>query len=367
MIDVTLRVDGVDYRGWKSIEVSIGMEQISGSFKMTASDRWHGQDTAWPILADDACRVLIGDTTVITGYVDESNPAYDDKSHSLDVTGRDATGDLVDSSAIYKSGQWLGADLLKIAKDLCGPFGIDVQADVDVGKKFAKFALQEGETVFEAIERAARQRGVLLLSDGAGGLLITRAGESRIDAALIMGENIEKASGTFSHKERYSQYIIKGQAPGGDAFAKPSHHSQLKAQSEDEMVTRYRPLIIYAEQGDGSTYKDRAVWERNVRAGRSARLQYTVSGWEYASGKLWLPNRIVAVKDSYIGVDMDMLIVRCTYILDDNGSRTVLELCRREAFDLVNLPNMKRAAGLGKTTFLSTKDSRIKDKDKSKW
>ncbi|MEN6330799.1 MAG: phage baseplate assembly protein [Smithella sp.] len=367
MIDVTLQVNGANYRGWKNIEVSIGMEQISGSFKMVASDRWHGQDTAWPILADDACRVLIGSTTVITGYVDEANPEYDAKSHSLNITGRDATGDLVDCSAIYKSGQWSGADLLKIAKDLCSPFGINVQADVDVGKKFAKFALQEGETVFEAIERAARQRGVLLLSDGAGGLLITRAGESRIDAALIKGENIERASGTFSHKERYSQYIIKGQAPGGDVFAEPSHHAQLKAKSEDEMVRRYRPLIIYAEQGDGSTYKDRATWERNVRAGRSARLQYTVTGWEYKPGKLWLPNRIVPAKDSYIGVDMDMLITRCTYTLDDNGSRTALELCRREAFDLVNLPNMKRASGLGKTTFRSEKDSRIKDKDKRKW
>jgi prophage tail gpP-like protein len=269
VIDVTLKVNGSDYRGWKNIEVSIGLEQIAGSFRLTASDRWHGQEKAWPILAGNKCTVLIGETTVITGYVDEANPGYDAFSHSLNVSGRDATGDLVDCSAIYKTGQWSGVNLLKIAKDLCGPFGISVKADADVGKAFPKFALQDGETVFEAIERAAKQRGVLLLSDGRGGLVLTRAAQSRIDAALVKGENIEQGSGTFSHKERFSQYIIKGQSPGGDGYSDPAHHAQLKAQNTDDSVTRYRPLIVYAEQGDGSTYADRAVWERNVRAGRS--------------------------------------------------------------------------------------------------
>jgi len=361
VIDITLQVQGMEYRGWKSIDISIGMEQIAGSFKLTASDRWHGQDEAWPILNGDECRVLVGDTTVITGYVDEASPEYDSKSHGLNVNGRDATGDLVDCSAIYKSGQWLGADLLKIAADLCAPFGIGVTADVDVGKKFAKFALQECETVFEAIERAARQRGILLLSDGNGGLVLSRAAENRLDASLVKGMNIEAGSGSFSHKDRFSQYIIKGQSPGSDDSGNTSQHAQLKAKSADEMVTRYRPLIIYAEQGDGSTYADRAVWERNVRAGRSARLQYTVTGWEYKPGLIWLPNRLVPVTDDYIGVDEELLIVRCTYLLDDGGSRTRLELCRREAFDLINLPNMRRHTMRGR------KDSRIKDKEALKW
>ncbi len=123
-------------------------------------------------------------------------------------------------------------------------------------------------------------------------------------------------------------------------------------------MTRYRPLIVYAEQGDGATYADRAVWERNVRAGRSARLQYTVPGWEYKPGKIWLPNRMVPVKDDYIGVDAEMLIARCTYTLDDGGSRTTLELCRREAFDLINLPDKKRKV---------KKSRKAKDKEEVKW
>lgn len=358
MIDVTLQVGGSNYRGWKSIEVSIGMEQIAGSFRLTASDRWHGQDEAWPILPGEKCRVLIGSTPVITGYVDESNPEYDARSHGLNVSGRDATGDLVDCSAIYKSGQWTGATLLKIASDLCGPFGIPVKAEGSVGKPFAKFALQDCETVFEALERAARQRGILLLSDGNGSLILTRAGSAKIGTALVKGVNIERASGTFSHKERFSQYIVKGQAPGGDSFSDPKHHAQLKASAADAQVKRYRPLIVYAEQGDGTTYADRAVWERNVRAGRAARLQITVTGWEHTPGNIWLPNRMVSVQDDYIGVDMELIIARCTYLLDEGGSRTNLELCLREAFDLINLPDMKRR---------HKRHRKAKDKEEVKW
>jgi len=349
MIDVTLQVGGTVYRGWKTIEVSIGMEQISGSFKLTVSDRWHGQDQAWPIMRGDACRIAIGGKTVVTGYVDEANPSYDRQSHGLEVTGRDKTADLVDCSAIYKTGQWNGATLFRIATDLCRPFGIPVRAEVDAGKPFSKFALQEGETAFEALDRAARQRGVLALSNGEGGLVLTRAAIARIATALVKGKNIEAASGTFSLKERYSRYIIKGQAPGGDDFSEPAHHAQLRATSEDDSVTRYRPLIVYAEQGDGSTYAERAVWERNVRAGRSSRVQYTVTGWEYGPGAIWIPNRMVRVQDGYIGIDAELLIARCTYLLDEGGSRTCLELCRREAFDLIDLPK------------------RTKDKEPLKW
>lgn len=342
MIDVTLRVNGTNYRGWKRIDISAGIEQIAGSFNFLASDRWHGQDKPWAIKKGDECSVYIGGQRVIKGYVDDANPEYDAHDHGINVTGRDVTGDLVDCSAIYKSGEWHKAKLTKIASDLCAPFGISVKADVDVGKAFPKFALQDGEAVFEALERAAKQRGVLLVSDAAGGLLITRAGLSKIETALVRGKNIERGSGTFSHKDRFSQYIIKGQSPGSDDYSEPEHHTQVKAAATDADVQRYRPLIIYAEQGDGSTYAQRAVWERNVRAGRSSRMQYTVTGWEYASGLIWQPNKMVSVIDDYMGVASDFLIVSCTYLLDDAGSRTVMELCRREAFDLINMPGKKQ-------------------------
>lgn len=350
MPDLSLLVNGRKYNGWKSASIALGMEQIAGCFSLTVSEKWHGQNSAWQIMPGDTCRLLIGNTPVITGYVDDVNPSYDNGSHGVSVTGRDKTGDLVDCSAIHKSGEWVNVSLAKIATDLCAPFGITVAAATDTGKAFSRFSVQEGETVFECIERAARERGILLMSDGNGRLILTRSGTNRIGTALVKGKNIENASGQFSHKERYSKYIIKGQSPGSD-WTSTTHNTQTKAIAEDNAVTRYRPLIIIGEQGDGSTYADRAKWERNVRAGRSSRISYTVTGWHHGAG-LWLPNNLVTVNDDYLGVQGDMMLASVRMSLDDSGSKTELELCRKEAFSLINLPAKHKSKS---------------DKDPDKW
>lgn len=340
MPDVILQVGGRNYGGWKSVRVTLGMEQIAGAFELAVSERFPGQPEAWPILPGDECRVLVKGRPVITGYVDEVAPSYGRDSHDVLVTGRDRTGDLVDCSAAYKSGEWHGATLDRIAADICAPFGIKVTATATVGRPFSRFALQEAETSFEALERAAKMRGVLLMSDGNGGLLLTRAAGERIGTALVKGQNVERASGWFSHKDRYSRYVIKGQAPGSEDST-PEHNAQTKAEAQDVAVRRYRPLIILAEQGDGGTYADRAKWERNIRAGRASRINYTVTGWEHAAG-LWLPNRLVQVQDDFLGVDGDLIIAQVVFSLDGEGSLTHLELCRREAFDLIELPEKKK-------------------------
>lgn len=348
MPDVILQVNGRNYGGWKSVRITLGMEQIAGTFELSVSERFPGQPQAWPILPGNECRLLVKGRPVITGYVDEVAPSYDQASHGVQVTGRDRTGDLVDCSAIHKSGEWHGTALDRIAADICAPFGIKVITAAGVGKPFGRFALQEAETAFEALERAAKMRGVLLMSDGNGGLLLTRAASERVATALVKGQNIEKASGQFSHKDRHSRYIIKGQSPGSEDST-PEHNTQTKAEALDGAVRRYRPLIILAEQGDGGTYADRAKWERNVRAGRASRVSCTVTGWEHAGG-LWLPNRLVQVRDDFLGVDGDLILAQVVLSLDGEGSLAHLELCRREAFELIAVAEPQKKARKKKET-----------------
>lgn len=345
-----LLVNGKIYGGWQSASITLGMEQIAGTFELTTTDRWPGHPEQWAINPGDECRLKVGAYTVISGYVDDVAIDYDKESHNIKITGRDKTGDLVDCSALHKSGQWSKANLLTIAEDLCRPFGILVKAAVDLGKAFPTYSLNDGETAFETLERAARERGILLLSDGRGGLLLTRASQERCPTALVKGRNIERGSGHFSQKDRFQQYIIKGQATGGEPFdsaqgpvgersrTDAKKHTQRKATVSDTTITRYRPLIIIADQGDGSTYADRAQWEMNIRAGRSARATYTVSGWEAQPGRLWRINELITVTDDFIGPPDDLLCAQVKFTLDDSGSRTELELCRVWAFDLINLP-----------------------------
>jgi len=335
---IEIKVDGNIYGGWKTARLSFGIEQIANSFELQVTDRWPANENTRPITVGSACQVLLDGELVITGYVDESSPEYDEKSHAVAISGRDATGDLVDCSAIYKSGQWVNASLDKIIRDLCSPFKIKVIKAVDVGVAFPTFSIQEGETAHECIDRACRMRAVMPVSDGKGNLVITRANSSAPVAELIQGENILYAKGQFSIRERFSEYRIKGQDRGSDDdMDSPENHTQVSAVAKDVFITRYRPLIVIAEDsGPHASLKNRAEWDRNVRRGRSARATVKVNGWRNVTGDIWRANTMVHLKSSYLGADADLLIVGGTYILDEqSGQVTELQLAGREAFDLV--------------------------------
>lgn len=331
---VELKVKGGIFSGWESVEIKRGIEQICGTFQLSVTERWPGQDTPTSILSGSSCEVLLDGQTVITGYVDSPEPSFDEVSHAVSISGRDKTEDLVDCSAIHKSGQWKNRHLDEIATNICAPFGIKVIKLVDVGDPFTTFNIQTGERAFEALDRMARMRAVLLMSDGLGNLIITRAGQSHIATELVEGENVKRGSGKFDWKERYSHYTVKGQHRGMDGDPVDNARSPTGT-ADDAVIDRYRPLVILAEdQGHIASLKQRAEWEKNVRIGRANRVTVTVQGWKHADG-LWLPNTLVRLRAPSLYADLDLLIAQVTYKQNNNGTTTELELCRPEAFDLL--------------------------------
>jgi prophage tail gpP-like protein len=336
------------FGGWTQVRIRRGIEQIAGDFTLTVTEKWPGQWSVRRIKRGDACRVEVDGETLITGFVDDWCPGYDDSDHWVRISGRDQTGDLVDCSAIHKGGHWRGVGLTQIVSDLAQPFGIAVRAETDVGGPFRDFAIQEGETVFEAMSRAAGMRGVLLVSDGAGGLVITRAGTTPASIRLERGKNIKGAEGEFSFRDRYSSYVVKGQRRGtDDDVGAPELLSSVSGSVIDDGVKRHRPLVILAEdQGNAADFTRRAAWERNVRLGRSIRSRVTVQGWREQghTGPLWAPNRIVHITDDWQGLNDDLLIAAVELSLDDRGTVADLELTHPAAFELLPEPEQKKAA-----------------------
>ncbi len=336
MANIQLKVGGGIFSGWESMEIKTGIEQIAGAFTLSVTERWAGQATPAPIMAGLPCEVWLEGAPVLTGFIDETTPSYDANAHSVSVSGRDKTGDLVDCSAAHASGQWSNRTLLQIARDVCQPFGIQIINLTDVGDPFTSVNIQEGERAFELLDRMARMRAVLLMSDGLGNLLLTRAGQSRINTALVEGQNILRAQAKFDWKDRFGFYTVKGQHRGSDTAPVDNARSpQGKAVDATIAASRYRPLVLLAEdQGQISSLTQRAEWEANVRLGRSNRATLTVQGWSHADG-LWKPNQLVRLVSPLLYADLDLLTAQVTYRLDGNGTTTELELCRPEAFDLI--------------------------------
>jgi prophage tail gpP-like protein len=342
---VLLSIGGERYGGWTSVRISRGLEQVSGSFDFGVSERFDGVARPRPIRKGMAASVLLGSMQVMQGFTDVVAPQYDAQTHGLSVSGRDATGDLVDCAAICKSSSWNNRTMAQIASDLCAPFKVPVKVLADVGPTFAQWQIEPGETVIDNMDRMARYRGVLLLSDGLGSLLITQPGAAAAAGSLVLGQNIRSGSGQSSMQQRFSEYLVKAQQAGSDTTfgaiaAGPS------ASVMDPTVGRYRPTVIMAEdQGNPTTCKLRAQWQRTVAAARSEQITYTVDGWT-ANGKLWQPNTLVPVNDSFMGINETRLISQVVFTLDEQGKRTEISVVGRHAYDPIKLPQPPAHGGL---------------------
>lgn len=336
-----LLIDGQAYGGWTRIEVQRGIEQIAGGFVLQLTSRYPGLETPMQLREGLSCQVKLGNDLVISGYIDDYETDDTDTSSMVRVAGRDKTGDLVDCSAIYKTGQWRGARLEQIVADIALPFKIKVVVapGTNTGDVFKRYALEEGEKAFDAIDRACRLRAVLVTSTPDGNLLITTASTVNSGVALIEGVNMKKFSSHHSWKERYSEVTLKGQVPGDDdeSGAAVAH---LKASAKDIEINRYRPLVVMAEHGTSTkSLADRAAWETKVRMGRGKRGGCTVVGWRTGTdgqeGPLWQPNTLVHVTSERMNIDRELLIVSCSYQLTEQGKVTDITFARPEAFELV--------------------------------
>ncbi len=339
MSDVVLFVNGQKYSGWTAIEIEQNLQAVSSGFSLSVSDtsgitRTGESGAPLSIYPGDACAIELGQVRVITGYVDQVRPSFDAGQHVLRLSGRDKTADLVDCSVLNAPGEFNQLTLDRIVSILCEPFGIAVRVEADVGAALDVFSIQPGESVWEAIERAARLRGVFIVGDAEGNVVINAAKNTRAHTALIQGENILRASADFNHSTRFSVYNVQATSPWSDdlpaAFA-----NAIEGLAYDENIKRFRPKVIKAETASSSAQAQRrAQWEAAVRAARSGSVQMTTSGWTQGDGTLWTINTLVTVKSPWLSIDGDLLITAVRFSKDDTaGTQTQLTLIRADAFE----------------------------------
>jgi len=330
---VRLGVGGQEYSGWTAISITRSIEAISGRYSLGLTERWPGQSAVWPILPGAECSIAIGDDTVITGQVDSASPSFDDTQHDVQVQGRDRTGQMVDCSAVHSPGEWSGIRLDRLAAILAKPFGITVTSIADVGAAFSVFKLQPGEAAFEALDRACRLRGVLPISDGRGGLVLTKPGQTRCSTALVQGENVKAASLNNDATERFRTYIVRGSQPGTD-YLDPEQSAAVEARATDAGATAGRTLIVIAESAvDIASARKRAQWESTVRAAKAVSVSATVQGWRQGDGTLWPVNALVPVYLPWLRISGEMLISELTHSLDESGgTQTQMTLRRADAY-----------------------------------
>jgi prophage tail gpP-like protein len=337
---LTLLVNNQSWTGWQRVAVTRSMDIVPANFDIQVTEKY-------PLAPDisikpgDPCQLKIGNDLVITGYVDRYAAALSPHDHTVRIAGRSKSEDLVDCAAFVgdtsKPGfQIMGGSALSIAQTLAKPYGVTISSIAGPGAQIPQFNVNLGETAWEIIDRITRFSKLIAYDLPDGSVVMAQAGSETMASGFSQGSNIEQAEVTFTMDERYSDYeghlfstLVFGNDTGANA---PTLGKVVK----DAEVPRFRKRYIISEQtqmGDPIAY-DRAVWERNRRAGRSQAVNIVCDSWRDMQGMLWAPNHLAPITLPELKLaDASWLIAQITYVRDENGQHGLLILMPPSAFD----------------------------------
>lgn len=357
--DLFLEINGIKYTGWQSINVSKSIENLSGQFSfqssvkdiLVAGRRFIDN----PIKAQDEARIFVEDDLLISGTVESLGINFDAGSHSISVSGRDKTADLIDCSIIQKTYNIKSFQrLIDVVLKDNGYSNIKVINQVPDIKSLSSLPPKEqefdflppktgslktdkGDTIFGFLDRYAQKLQVLLNTNNEGNLVITREGAEGVGGALIStkgnpNNNILSANIQINTNDRF-RFI--------EVFAQEDNESfgintvLQKGSAEDDIVRSPRRVRIdYGDTASSSLLRDLAKWNVNVKRAKGQRYNCRVQGYFNADGQLWRPNTLVEVNDDKCQLDGRFLIQGVTYSKSLQGSFTDLSIVNQGAFTL---------------------------------
>ncbi|WP_133058433.1 phage baseplate assembly protein [Acetobacter cibinongensis] len=284
---MTVMIGGKVLKTWSACEVGRDVADIAGAFRITYLDTARAYDALGGdtpefarVREHDPVTIKIRGEVVLKGFVDNIQLRLADSQLEAIISGRDVTGDMVDCCTNpVGPGEYRQIDLVTVVGKLASPYGIAVQSEIDPGAPFTLVAVDPGERTMQTVEKLSRQRGVLVVSDGIGGLRLTKAGTTRAPEDLRIGDNIEEIDAQIDVREHYSDIWIKGAfksvlrpkkaaldasaAPLTDTpGAAPAAPTHTKTESQavvryghaiDPTVKRYRPAVFLAATQSGGS------------------------------------------------------------------------------------------------------------------
>ena len=357
---VEVRIGGKVFAGWKSVVISMSVEQVARAFAMEVTTDFPSNVDFRTLQSGDLCEVFIGEDRVCTGYIEATPVSYDGKKVRVQIQGKSKTIDLVQCcppSAAYpapssgssnlwadvkgKDGtakrrevtpsggtanSWKDIPVAKIIAELCAPYGIQVYAPT-LGSKIATHTVNPGETVIKSINRLIDKENLIVTDDADGNLVImvpTESGDSV--ARLKTGENILSGSARFDASKQFSHYVVLGQHSGSDTDFGASS-AEDRGEARDSNVHRYR-LLVLKDSGQSSTATclDRANFEQRYRGARIRSIDLIVQGWRNDSGDIWGLNSCCDVLDEVVHMYGKFIVASVEFRLDSSGSKSKLTL-----------------------------------------
>jgi len=336
---LTLTVGNQVLTGWQRVVVTRPLAAIPASFDLEVTEKYPNKPDI-DIKAGDPCQVKIGSDLVLTGYVDRYAAAISPALHSIRVSGRSKSEDLVDCSAVFgdisKPGfQTMNGTTLALVEQLAAPYSVTVKSTAGDGVTIPQFNINLGETPWEIIDRVTRYSQMLVYDLPDGSIMLSHVGTESMASGFKIGDNVEQADVVLSMDGRFSEYeghLTSILTFGTEAGVNTPDVGQI---IRDEGVPRFRKRYVISEQfvNGRDIVTDRAIWEMNKRKGQSYQFNVICDSWRDSAGKLWEPNYLCPISAAVLKLrDVSYIIASVTYARDENGQHGILTLMPPEAF-----------------------------------
>lgn len=318
---ITLVVNGAEYASWSQASIKYAADAAARSFDFTVADV-PGNLEGFQIQPQDVALVYVGSDLVVNGYIDVIAPSFDASNHTMKITGRSKSADMIDTSATHSTGQFKDKTALDIAKEI-DHYGVGVESPMDLDKH-RYFQINQGEKTIDAIDRLARADGFLIRGKADGGLILERAGDARMGGALIEGMiPILSGSSSLRADKKFSDVTVKGQNGSGVEDDDIEGEGIVK----NDGAKRYRPRIQLCDTAGGkANCTKQAEWQAKRLEGMNTSANFTCAGFRLGA-ELWEANRLVYVNSPKLRIDQDMSIKSVDLSQDaQGGSSTKLSL-----------------------------------------
>jgi prophage tail gpP-like protein len=352
---VKLEVNGKHFTDWVSANAELRLDVLSNTFSFESINKG---DTSFPVKQGDQVKIYVDDVLVLTGYVEVVTGGGDATNRRFSVTGRDKTGDFLDSSVDtvemgeeFTLKQLIEATVKNVNPDTAAKKRIQV-IDLVQAEPFNSAedlaSADPGQNAFDFVEKFARKRQVLLTSNADGNIVIARSTPTESGAYLRHhgGEdptnNVLRYSVSYDSTGRYNLYRSVSQ-PNGSLLNVPGLTStetvvgdDVPADVIDNEIRKGRQFILVSEgAGSVSENQKRIDWQRNIDRARGRTYSATVHGFRNVLGDIYKLNTLIHVHDSFAAIDTRMLISGLTFqMLPSGGRETVITTVERDAFNL---------------------------------
>ena len=356
----TLVVRGLVYEDWETVWFQWTLGDPWAQFRFTATEDdthlWMAGDERTPdelllrFKPGDECTLYLGGWPVMDGVIMIRQVAYDKNNHTIVLQGTTLTYYAANSSIIDEKSEYEGT-FLDIADKVLAPTcsGYKTWGTISSLKFEDPQRPNPGESIFDFLERIARDRKVIVTSDPYGDFLFIGEHVGQYVADLVEGENILKCQAVIADLKARSVFIARGQSGGSDdQMMRKAAHLEARV---DGTAKCYNPLLTPIEHQvwTRAEVELRAKNEQMFAEGQhKVEATVTVQGWfNPRTGLRWDVGQDVFFQSPMTGIDAQMMKIKSiTFTQDKAGSLTTMVIVHPSGF---NDSNFKRGLELATT------------------